>query len=136
MIQPTPLSNFVHSRAHPPTLVHARLLDIRWTPDRDSLTKSLKSLALPRGIEPLFHRSRRRTPRTVATSNVLIIRRLPYHDTVTAFGWLRSLAFAAFGVAIASLAAGSAGARNARSGEAASVVIFDLDRLRLSTGNS
>ena len=26
------MSNCVHSRAHPPTLVHARLLDIRWTP--------------------------------------------------------------------------------------------------------
>jgi hypothetical protein len=27
-----PMSNCVHSRAHPPTLVHARLLDICWTP--------------------------------------------------------------------------------------------------------
>ena len=30
--QAIPMSNCVHSRAHPPTLVHARLLDIRWTP--------------------------------------------------------------------------------------------------------
>jgi len=26
----------VHSRAHPPTLVYARLLDIRWTPSTES----------------------------------------------------------------------------------------------------
>ena len=31
-VEPTPMSNCVHSRAHPLTLVHARLLDIRWTP--------------------------------------------------------------------------------------------------------
>ena len=27
-----PMSNCIHSHAHPSTLMHARLLDIRWTP--------------------------------------------------------------------------------------------------------
>jgi hypothetical protein len=37
-----PMSNGIHSRAHPPTLVHARLLDICWTPTAPVVLNALK----------------------------------------------------------------------------------------------
>jgi hypothetical protein len=52
------VSNCVHSRAHPPTLVHARLLDIRWTPSAESMLSHCNHWRSLGDSNPCFRRER------------------------------------------------------------------------------